>query len=107
MAEAIKEDLSFEDRIRTGGFDVPSVSKWFYISFVSKPHGVFQGAAVVEGENWGKAIDAVFSLKLIPKDAKCELTLEIPADKWPADEYRGRLLTRAEVEAIWPQVKER
>jgi hypothetical protein len=37
----------------------------------------------------------------------CELAIEIPGDKLPPDKYRNRLLTREEVEAIWPQVKER
>jgi hypothetical protein len=113
--EAIKEleDLvnqmgqSFENRIRTSGFDVPvPAKKWFYISFINKPEGKFQGAALVEAEHWGKAIDAVFELKLKPKDAKCELTIEIPGDKVPPEEYRNRLLSREEIEAIWPQVKE-
>ncbi len=47
---------SFVERIRTGGFDVPSTFKWFYVSFVTQPGGMFKGAAVVFGENWERQL---------------------------------------------------
>jgi hypothetical protein len=103
-----EQDQSFEQRIRTEGFDISiPAKKWFYVSFVNKPDGKFQGAAVVEGERWGKAIDAVFELKLKPANdnTKCELIIEIPDAKLPPESYRKRRLTREEVEEIWPETK--
>ncbi len=44
-------------------------------------------------------------MKLKPEAAKTELIVEIPGDKLPPEQYRNRLLTREEVEAIWPEVK--
>ena len=44
----------------------------------------------------------MFDLKLIPEDAKIGMSIEIPDDKLPPEEFRNKLLTRDQVEALWP-----
>jgi hypothetical protein len=92
--------MKFEQEIRSKGFDQkPEPKLWFYISFVDKG-GAFMAAAVVQGEN---RVEAVFSTKGIPEGARLGTDIVIPGDKLPAEQFRNRLLTRPEVETLWPE----
>ena len=108
--------MGFEREIRSSLAGQPQEPLfWFYVSFVSKgPDGTwsgsgggdFMGAAVVQATHRAKVVDRLFEPpKLIPEGAKIGTSIEIPKDKLPAEQFRNRLLTRTEVETLWPGVK--
>ena len=97
--------MGFEQEIRSKGFDVErEPMRWFYISFVNRS-GAFMGAALVQGGNRVEAVFDSVSLQL-PEGAKMGTDIEIPADKVPAKEFCNRMLSRAEIQALWPGVSE-
>jgi hypothetical protein len=101
-------DQSFETTVRIDGLDVePPQKKWFYVSLVFKDSGKFQGAVIVESENPIQAIGAAYTACFaeLMEPFLARTSLEIPDEKLPGEEYRNRLLTREEVEEIWPGVK--
>jgi hypothetical protein len=97
-------DLSFENRVRTEGFDAsPEPHHWYYVSSVDRESGRFAGAFIIEAESWVKATLKVYG---IAEGAIVKFSTEIPADRLPEESYRNRRLTREEVEEIWPGTKE-
>jgi hypothetical protein len=108
--------MGFGQEIRSKGFDAVEQEPlfWFYVSFVSKPPdgkiwstggGAFMGATVVQAKHHGYVIGIVLDRKLKPENSKVGETIEIPADKLPAEEHRYKLLTREQVETLWPGVR--
>ena len=94
----------FEHEVRSSLAGKPEPLFWYYISFANEASGAFLGAVVVEGPNDVKAaLHEAFPL--MPKGGKLTTRIEIPKDKLPAEQFRNRLLTRAEVETLWPGVK--
>lgn len=107
--------MGFEEEIRASlGGKPPAPLLWFYVALVTKgPEGnwsspgggEFMGAVVIEATSSIKAVDALFDSELLPKGAKTGTILEIPADKLPPPEFRNTLLSRAQVETLWPGVR--
>lgn len=106
--------MGFEQEIRKSlaGRKEPLV--WVYVTFVSKGPdnswsgsggGDFMGAVLVEAPNRVGVVDVLFNRHLIPEGAKVGTTIDVPADKVPAEKFRDRLLTRDEVMELWPGVK--
>jgi hypothetical protein len=52
-----------------------------------------------------KAFDAAAKRKLLPAGATFGRFVELPKDKLPAEEYRYNLLTREQIETMWPKAK--
>ena len=97
--------MGFEQEVRTKGFDEPPPLFWFYVSFVGEDDGGFMGAALVEAPGWNKSFSVAGKRMLMPAGAKFGHYVEIPKDKLPAAEYRNRILSRGEIEALWPGVR--
>lgn len=84
---------------------------WWYIAFeternVAKKGGpiFFMGAAIVEAPTLFDAISEAYR-GIAPKDSSTRnRPVQIPDDKLPPAEYRNRLLTKEEVQQIWPEV---
>jgi hypothetical protein len=100
---AAEVKATFQDR---------SIDKfWWYIAFetdknVAKKGGpiLFMGAAIVEAPTMFDAISEAFR-GIAPRDSSTRnQPVQIPDDKLPAAEYRNRLLTKEEVQQIFPEV---
>ena len=107
--------MKFEQEIRSSlAGKPPEPLVWVYCTFVTKGPGgswsspgggEFMGAAVVEAPSRFKVVDVVFDRELIPKGTKVGMSIDVPADKLPSEQFRNRLLSRQEVEEMWPGVK--
>jgi hypothetical protein len=80
---------------------------WWYIAFEWRVRhdggdaGDFACAVIVQASTWMKALDAAFDLKL--RDSwKYRDCIQLPEDRIPAAEYRGRHLTAEAVQEFWP-----
>lgn len=74
---------------------------WWWLSFVDaeKPEGErFLGVAIVQARGIGHAVTEAYRLGINPGGEV--VGLEIDAEHVPAEEYRERLLTKAEAEAL-------
>lgn len=85
---------------------------WWYIAFetdrdVAKTGGpiVFTGAAILEAPTMFEAIREAYKRQIAPQDSETRnQPVQIPEDELPPLEYRNRLLTKADVQQIWPEV---
>lgn len=71
--------------------------RWVLLSFADD---TFLGAAVVEALGITHAIAQTKAGNYNPGGSV--LLLELPQDKLPPEEFRNRLLSRAEVLSLWP-----
>ncbi len=90
---------------------------WYYVSFVtkgpggswsSKGGGDFMGAVVVEATTRARVADVTaFDLGVDSRGDAADRHEHraFPKDKLPAEEFRNKLLTRSQVETLWPGVK--
>lgn len=70
--------------------------QWHYLSFADAE---FRGGVVVKAHGITDAIFVVNALGINPGgEVFC---VPIPGDKIPAEEFRNRLLGKAEIEAMW------
>ena len=85
---------------------------WWYLAFetekkVAKKGGpiVFMGAAIVEAPTYFDAVSEVYRRRIAPEESSTRnMPVQIPEGKLPLAEYRNRLLTKEEVQQIWPEV---
>jgi hypothetical protein len=85
---------------------------WWYLAFetdrdVAKKGGpvVFMGAAILEAPTLFEAIREAYKRRITPQDSETRnQPVRIPEGKLPGPQYRNRLLTKDEVEQIWPEV---
>jgi hypothetical protein len=74
---------------------------WYLVPSYNKSTGQFVAAVIVQGREWSNAVQAALKLRC-NEGEELGRTVEIPADRVPAEQYRNRSLTREEVETILP-----
>jgi hypothetical protein len=100
------KDVPFEQTISKAIADeIIPPSFWFLVPFIKTETGKFQAAVIVEGKNWGDAVKAALHMRLEDDENIGRNYFQLPADRVPAEQYRNRILTREEVETIWPESK--
>ena len=85
---------------------------WWYIAFeteknVVKKGGpiVFMGAAIVEAPTFFDAVSEAYRKRIAPENSSTRSQpVQIPDDRLPLADYRNRLLTKEEVQQIWPEI---
>ena len=101
---AVEVKTTFQDRT-IGKF-------WWYIAFetdrdIAKKGGpiAFMGATILEAPTMFEAVREAYKRQIVPQDSETRREpVQIPDDKVPAAEYRNRLLTKEEVQQIWPEL---
>jgi hypothetical protein len=81
----------------------PSV--WFFVPFIKTETGKFQTAVIAGGKSWIEAATAALHVRVKDDEEIGRNHFQIPADRVPAEQYRNRILTREEIETIWPESK--
>jgi hypothetical protein len=77
--------------------EVLQPERWFYLSFFDK---AFKGAVVIRAHGITTALIKTHALRINPGGEV--LCRPLPDSLLPPESDRNRLLTEAEVEAIWP-----
>jgi hypothetical protein len=66
---------------------------------------IFIGAAIVEAETMMDVTREARRRRISPEDSSPRnIPVRIPEDKLPPADYRNRLLTKEDVQKIWPEV---
>lgn len=102
----------FIQQIRESFGEREQETHWYYIAFQTDRDKArktgkisFLGAAVLQSISEYDVVRDAHMRKIAPEDSETrDRPLEIPADKLPAEEYRNRLLSREEIEKLWPEV---
>lgn len=77
--------------------------KVFYLSFVAEPEDVFLGVVITEAKNVLDAVMKTHVFKINPGGQV--LFVEIPPEEIPDRSYFNRLLSKKDINEIWPDAK--
>jgi hypothetical protein len=105
-----KQDFASEVKAT---FEDRTIEKfWWYVAFetdknVAQKGGpiVFMGAAIVEAPTLYDTVREAYSKGIAPEKSSIRnQPVQIPEDKLPSAEHRNRLLTKEEVQQMWPDL---
>jgi hypothetical protein len=88
----------------TAGEALPPLH-WYLVAYLDKETGQFLAAVIVQGRSWDQAVKVAIDIRCEKAEKMgkiVEIPAEIPADRLPAEQYRNRILTRSEIDTIWP-----
>jgi hypothetical protein len=75
---------------------------WYYVPF--EEDGAFTGALILEATDEIAAVMATIGIEDHHGSVRVKDRIEIPPDRVPAESYRNRWLSKAEVCTIWPDI---
>ena len=78
--------------------------RWWYLSFAHETKG-FMGGTVVEGHGFVWACNNARIMGITPGPDVQTQGMPIPPEQVPEEQHRNRLMTRAELEAVWGPMK--